>query len=277
MPPRAAAEAAQVEPIRPTLAVVPVSLATEADLEDVVRCLVSLWSTTEAVYAIVVDDASPVAGLVDQLEVATADLGYDIERLPAPVGRAAAVNAGLVVALQVGADALVCDPNLDFRWEGWLDRMRERDDGQGCPAAVVGARLLYPNGVISHAGMLFSQLRREFFNRFRFGPADLPEALRPTRCPVTHSLQLIRHETLASIGLYDETLELGYEGLDYCLRVFDAGLEVIYEPAAVAAHAGELPHQPSEADEAGSLEARRRFYARHAPVGLGAWMPEVLA
>ncbi|CAA9525856.1 MAG: hypothetical protein AVDCRST_MAG30-3369 [uncultured Solirubrobacteraceae bacterium] len=274
---RADAEVNRVEPIRPTLAVVPVSLATTSDLDDVVRCLVSLWSTTENVYAIVVDDASPDPGLVDQLEVAAAELGYDVERLVAPAGRAAAVNAGLAIAHQVGGDALVCDPNLDFRWEGWLDRMRERTDSQGRPAAVVGARLLYPNGVIAHAGMLFSQLRREFFNRFRFGPADLPEALRPTRCPVTHSLQLIRHETLASIGLYDESLDLGYEGTDYCLRAFAAGLEVIYEPAAIAAHAGEMPHQPSAESEEASLDTRRRFFAKHSPRGLGEWVPEVMA
>lgn len=266
-----------MEPVRPTLAVVPVSLAAPSELEDVVRCLVSLWSTTEAVYALVIDDASPDPGLVDQLEAATAELGYDLERLPAPVGRAAAINAGLAIALEVGSDALVCAPNLDFRWEGWLDRMRERTDGEGRPAAVVGARMLYPDGVIAHAGLLFSQLRREFFNRFRFGPADLPEALAPTRCPVSHSLQLIRHETLRTVGLYDESLTLGYEGIDYCLRTFAAGLEVIYEPQAVAALAGELPHRPAEADEAAALESRRRFYAEHPPAGLGAWMPEVLA
>lgn len=266
-----------MESPRPTLVVVPVSLATQADLDDVIRCLVSLWSTTEATYAFVVDDASPEPALVDQLEIATAELGYDVERLPSAVGRAAAVNAGLGIALEVGGDALVCDPNLDFRWEGWLDRMRERTDSGGRPAAVVGARILYPHGVIAHGGMVFSQLRREFFNRFRFGPADLPEALRPTRCPVSQSLQLIRNETLASVGLYDESLALGYEGIDYCLRAFAAGLEVVYEPAAVAAHTGELPHQPTEAAEAASVETRLRFFAKHSPRQLGEWVPEVLA
>ncbi len=265
-----------MEPIRPTLAVVPVSLATRSELDDVVRCLVSLWSTTEAVYAIAVDDCSPEPALVDQLEVATAELGYDVERLPAPVGRAAAVNAGLAIALEVGADALVCDPNLDFRWEGWLDRMRERRDSEDRPAAVVGARLVYPNGVIAHAGMLFSQLQRDFFNRFRFGPFDLPEALRPTRCPVSGSLQLIRNETLATVGLYDESLALGYEAIDYCLRAFDAGFEVIYEPGAIAAHTGELPHQPSLAVEEASLDTRRRFFAKHVPTGLVRWVPEAV-
>ena len=263
-----------MEPIRPTLAVVPVCLATPSDLEEVVRCLVSLWSTTEAVHALVVDDGSPDPALVDQLEVATAELGYDVERLPEAMGRAAAVNRGLAIALQVGGDALVCDPNLDFRWAGWLDHLRARTDGEGRPASLVGGRLVYPNGLIAHAGMLFSQLRREFFNRFRFGPAELPEALTPTRCPVSRSLQFIRNETLAEVGLYDESLALGYEGIDYCLRVFGAGLEVIYEPSSLVAHTGELAHGGDQ--DAETSDARPRFYAKHDAGGFGQWVPEAI-
>ena len=52
--------------------------------------------------------------------------------------------------------------------------------------------------------MFFSLLGREFRYRYRMGPGDLPEALVPCRCPVSGALQLIRHETLAAVGLYDE-------------------------------------------------------------------------
>ena len=119
---------------------------------------------------------------------------------------------------------------------GWLDRMRERTDTEGRPAAVVGARLLYPNGLIQHAGVFFSLLNRDWLHRYRFGPANLPEALKPTRCIVTGALQFIRWETLDQIGLYDEGYRLCFEDVDYCLRVFKAGLECIYEPSVVAMH-----------------------------------------
>jgi GT2 family glycosyltransferase len=47
---------------------------------------------------------------------------------------------------------------------------------------------------------------------------------------------LVRAGTLASVGLLDEELDDGGADLDYCLRVFDSGLECIYEPLATAVH-----------------------------------------
>ena len=114
--------------------------------------------------------------------------------------------------------------------------MVARTDTQGRPAAVVGARLLYPNGCIQHAGVFFSARTRAFWHRCQYGPADLPEALVPVLCPVTGALQLIRHETLATVGLYDEEYRMAYEDVDYCLRVFESGLQCIYEPSVCAVH-----------------------------------------
>ena len=73
-------------------------------------------------------------------------------------------------------------------------------------------------------------------HRFQYGPNDLPEALVPCRCPVTAALQLIRHETLETVGIYDEGYRMAFEDVDYCLRVFEAGLECIYEPSVRAFH-----------------------------------------
>ena len=53
---------------------------------------------------------------------------------------------------------------------------------------------------------------------------------------MTGALQLIRHATLEALGLYDESFIMGYEDVDYCLRVFAAGQECIYEPAVCAIH-----------------------------------------
>ena len=151
-------------------------------------------------------------------------------------GFSATVNAGLEFALATERDAVLVNADIEFLEPGWLERMRARTDTQGRPAAVVGARLLYPNGLIQHAGIFLSPLHRDWLHRFQYGPADLPEALTPTRCPVTAALQLIRYETLEQIGLYDETYKMCFEDLDYCLRVFEAGLECIYEPTVVATH-----------------------------------------
>jgi GT2 family glycosyltransferase len=131
---------------------------------------------------------------------------------------------------------VLVNADIEFFQHGWLDHMRARLDTRQRPAAVVGAKLLYPDGLIQHGGVYLSLLKRDWYHRFHFGPGDLPEAQIPYRCPVTAALQFIRWETLEAVGLYDEGYRLCYEDVDYCLQVFEAGLECIYEPAAVAYH-----------------------------------------
>jgi GT2 family glycosyltransferase len=216
------------------LAVVPAIVRNEVDAELLMRCLVSLWRTASAPPIVVVDAGSPAEELAAVLPAVCAEVGADLVRLEPPVTRGAAVNVGLQRALDQGVDALVVAPDVLFVDAGWLEKMRARTDGKGEPAAVTGARLLYPTGLLARAGLMFSPLHRWFDDRFRFGPADLPEAAVPAACPVSGALQLIRHACLASVGLYDEDLRAGREDVDYCLRVFAAGLECVYEPEAWA-------------------------------------------
>ena len=221
----------------PTLAIVPTYLRSEEDLDVLLRCLVSLAATAPELELLVVDDASPASELIDQLGPVLPELGGQLLRKSENSGFSATVNVGLARALEWGQDALLVNADLEFTTPGWWEAMCHRTDSHGRPAAVVGAFLTYPNGLIQHAGVQFSLLERKFIHRFRFGPAALPEAHRPIACPVTGALQLIRHATLAEVGLYDEGFRMGLEDVDYCLRVFDAGLECIYEPAARAVHA----------------------------------------
>ena len=213
---------------RGLLAIIPVHLRAEAQAELLMRCLVSLWRTAPDVQVLVVDAASPAADLAAQLPLVCAEVGADLVRHDEPLTHGAAVNTGLRRALEQGHDALVVASDVLFLDEAWLAPMREAD------GAVVGARLLYPTGLLAHAGLVFSPLHRWFDNRYRFGPADLPEAAVPAACPVSGSLQLIRHEALAAVGLYDDALRAGRADIDYCLRTFAEGLACIYEPRAWA-------------------------------------------
>jgi GT2 family glycosyltransferase len=221
---------------RAPLCVIPSYLRTPADLDLLVRCLVSLWSTAPEASVLVVDDGSPERSLLAPLAAAVDELGYELLAKDENEGFARTVNVGLQRALETGRDAVLVNADIEFTEPGWLDRMLERTDMQGRPAAVVGARLLYPNGCIQHAGVFLSLRTRRFWHRCQHAPANLPEALVPASCPVTGALQLIRHETLATVGLYDERFRLCYEDVDYCLRVFESGRECIYEPSVCAMH-----------------------------------------
>ena len=218
------------------LCVVPTYLRTPDDLDLVVRCLVSLWSTAPGASVLVVDDGSPEPALLGPLAAAVKELGYEIIAKDENEGFSRTVNVGLRYALETGRDAVLVNADIEFHEAGWLEQMLARTDTQGRPAAVVGARLLYPNGCIQHAGVFFSARTRSFWHRCQHGPGDLPEALQPMRCPVTAALMLIRHETLEAVGLYDESFRMTYEDVDYCLRVFASGRDCIYEPSVCAVH-----------------------------------------
>jgi len=215
-------------------------LRTDLDVEVVLRCLVSLRETAPQLDVLVVDDCSPACKLVDLIKIAAQELGIELHRRVANGGFSRAVNVGLQRALDEGRDALLVNADIEFRRPDWLEPMLARTDTSGRPAAVVGARLLYPNGLLQHAGVYYSTLHRGWGHRFAFGPSDLREALVPCRCPVTGALQLIRHECLDAIGIYDESFRMGWEDVDYCLRVFGSGRECIYEPAACATHAEKI-------------------------------------
>jgi GT2 family glycosyltransferase len=256
------------------LAVVPTYLRTPEDLDVLLRCLVSMAQTAPRARLLVVDDCSPAAELVDLLETAAAEVGFELLRRPVNGGFAKTVNVGLRRALTEGRDAVLVNADIEFHAAGWLEPMLARTGTDGELAAVVGARLLYPNGLLQHAGIYFSLLHRGFAHRFNLGPGDLPEALLPARCPVTGALQLIRHSCLVQIGLYDEAFHMGWEDVDYCLRVYAAGLECVYEPAACATHAESLfrsrTAKGQEDWERRSLEVLLR---KHAGADLSAFVP----
>jgi GT2 family glycosyltransferase len=263
-----------VSPSVSSLAIVPTYLREQEDLEVLLRCLVSLRVTAPELELLVVDDGSPATALVDQVALVLGELGGELHRKPENSGFAATVNVGLRRALEWGQDALLVNADLEFTTPGWWEAMRDRTDSEGRPAAVVGAFLTYPNGLIQHAGVTFSLLERKFVHRLRFGPAELPEAHRPTACPVTGALQLIRHSTLIQIGLYDEGFRMGLEDVDYCLRVFDAGLECIYEPAARAVHAESVFRGRANKKILGWHESStRHLWAKYAYADFSRWVP----
>ena len=145
-------------------------------------------------------------------------------------GFANSVNYGLRYALDNGWHCLLANADMEFPQTNWFERMLATD------GSVVGAKLLYPTGLIQHAGVYFSIVTRTFDHLHKFGPASLFAANFKRRCPVTGALQLIRNDCINDVGFYDESFRMGWEDVDYCLRVFYSGRSCIYNPEVVAIH-----------------------------------------
>lgn len=160
---------------------------------------------------------------------------FELHRKKVNSGFSQTVNVGMRLAAQEGRDVVLWNSDLVMRTE-WVERCQNTVNIDGTPAAVVGALLTYPNGLIQHAGINFSYLTRRFYERYKYGPGNLGAALRPVTIPVTGAFQYIRAQTLTDVGLYDEAFKLGYEDVDYCIRVFKAGLDCVYNPNVRAIH-----------------------------------------
>lgn len=220
------------------LAVVPVYMTMPADVGVLATMLRTLRGTAGAdIDIILIDDGSPDQKAVDAIADMASRWDFEIIRGKENEGFSRTVNIGLRRALETGADAILVNADIEFRYPGWLDSlMATQMIGREGPAWVAGALLSFPTGLIQHAGVYFSLLTRSFDHLWKYSPENLPQAHVPKVCPVTGALQLIRHECLEQVGLYDEEYRMAFEDVQYCVRVFEHGEQCVYNPLVRAWH-----------------------------------------
>ncbi len=169
---------------------------------------------------------SAVYGLAIRLVVMSGNFGY-----------AAANNAGVAAAR--GRYVVLMNSDVVPEGPGWLGpllaRLVQPDVG------AVGARLLFDDGSLQHAGLYFAaDDRGEWRNRhyFKGFPRDFVAAAAPRAVPaVTGACIAMRRQTYETLGGFSESYVIGdYEDSDLCLRLRAGGFAVIYEPEATLMH-----------------------------------------
>jgi GT2 family glycosyltransferase len=153
-------------------------------------------------------------------------------------------NRGFAAACNQGARAaagrLICHLNNDtVAQRGWLANMIARvEPGVG----IVGARLFFPDNTIQHAGVAMCPTR---FGYEGFSPYHLyahwarttPVSDQPADFEiVTGACLLTPRDLFLELEGFDEVFWNGNEDVDYCLRVRQRGLRVVYEPSATLYH-----------------------------------------
>jgi len=219
------------------LVIIPMFLSQDEDVEVTMECIRSIRKTvSDSVDILVVDDCSPMPDLVTKMGGTFDRFEVELVRKPENSGFSKTVNVGLQRALDEDRDAVLMNADMEMQTPGWVRVCQKTRDSKDRPAAVVGGLLMYPTGLIQHGGIYFSMLTRVFNHLYRYGPANLPEANRINLCPVTGAFQYIRHSTLEAVGIYDENFHMAHEDVDYCVRVFLAGLHCVYQPKVRAYH-----------------------------------------
>jgi GT2 family glycosyltransferase len=103
---------------------------------------------------------------------------------------------------------------------------------------IVGARLLYADGQLQHAGLaLLPGSVAGFWHVHRQRAGDLPDAnVARDFLALTGAALMIRRPLFARLGGFDAGFVNGWEDVDLCLRAWCAGARVRYEPRAVLEH-----------------------------------------
>jgi GT2 family glycosyltransferase len=217
------------EHARPVDVVVP----SYRDAERVAALAASIRATVPRGLArvIVADDASGP----EHLAALRAIEGIEVVAGERNEGFAANVNRGLR-ATDPARDVVVLNSDVEARpgWLACLQYAASQEDDVG----IVGARLLYPDGRIQFAGTARNRGAPQWFDhRYRFKPADWgPAVLSGPVLAVTGACMYVRRELIERIGLLDERYPMAYEDVDWCLRAWQAGLRVVYYPAACLVH-----------------------------------------
>lgn len=133
------------------LVVIPSYMTEPKDLATTVTAIESVRKTQgNGIDIQVVDDGSPAGALVDGLEAESKELRFDLHRKEENSGFSKTVNIGLQRALEEGRDAILMNADVEITTSGWLERFQATTDPKQRKAAVVGALLLFPNGLIQH-------------------------------------------------------------------------------------------------------------------------------
>ena len=215
---------------------------------DLLRpCLDSLARTTprESVKIVIVDDNSTDAETLAYLKTLPARGDLRCEVIRSTSSNDAFNYSRLVNLGTTRADTpLVLHLNNDVEAlaPGWLEDMVGWLSVPG--VGVVGAKLLYPDGTINHAGISLSRQDGLAHVLFEKEPADdlgyvfLPHTARNVAA-VTGACLLTRTDLYRRLNGFDEEqLPVAYNDVDFCLRAQQAGFRTVYSPQAVLRHVG---------------------------------------
>lgn len=216
---------------------VAVLVPTRNRVELLSACLDSLRSTSYRNYEVVV---------VDNESDDPATLHY-LERCPETVLRIDTQGrfdfAQLLNRAVAAVDAeyiLFLNNDTEVVHGRWLAQMVGYLGRAGVGA--VGARLLFPDRTIQHAGVIHGLAHGLAGHAFAGLPEDdsgyLSYAALPRNCSaVTGACLLTRREVFLELGGFDEArFPVSYNDVDFCYRLVDAGHRIVYCPDAELIH-----------------------------------------
>jgi GT2 family glycosyltransferase len=201
-------------------------------------CVRSIRSLTiyENYEILIVDNGSVEAATEQLFAELSADPVIRILPRPGPFNFSRLNNSAVREA--TGSIIGLVNNDIEVTHGEWLGEMvaLAAPPQTGC----VGAKLLYPDSRIQHAGVVLG-LRGIAGHAYRFAPSDEPGYQGRLRLAhevsaVTAACLLVRRDVYDQVGGLDESLTVAFNDVDFCLRVAAAGYLNLWTPFAELIH-----------------------------------------
>lgn len=164
-----------------------------------------------------------------------------LESLPSRVKRIRnPTNLGFAKACNQGAEAasgryLIFLNNDTAPHPGWAEALLE-PLGRFPDVGIVGPKLLYPDGTIQQAGVVFSNSKFPY-HLYAGCPGNLPGANKERFFQaVTAACFLVSRSDYFAVGGLDERYVNGMEDMHFCLATLQRGKKILYNPASRVTH-----------------------------------------
>lgn len=204
------------------------------------RCIESIYTLTpKCNYEVIVVNNNSTDGTELQLvEFSKKYANLHVIHNPVNQGFAKANNQGFEVSKGKYIVLLNNDTEVTEDWLDPLIEILESDPEVG----AVGAKLLYPDGTIQHAGVVLvdnrkigDPLRGEHI--YSKEQSDYSEANEPRYYQaLTAACLMMRRELFSKLGGLDEDFWNGYEDIDLCFRIQEKGFKLVYTNKSTVIH-----------------------------------------
>ena len=228
-----------VYPVPTPEPLVSVIIPTRNHAEMLARTTDGLLGRTDypSLEVLIVDNGSDEPAALALLETLSRDRRVRVLRSPGPFNYSALNNEAVRQA--TGELLLLLNNDIDVIEPDWLRELVSHAIRPGIGA--VGAKLLYPNGLIQHAGITGGVLGvagHQYLNKPR-GDRGYAGHLKLTRnvMAVTGAcLMLSRSSYLEAGGLNEAALPVAFNDVDLCLRLMEKGYRNLWTPYAELHH-----------------------------------------
>ena len=252
------------------LSVITVSYNTRDLLRGCLDSVISTLGSRLEYELLVVDNAS-----TDDSVAMVRDCFPQVRLFDNLENRGFAAGSNQAIAESSGRYVILLNPDTVVR-EGALDGMMRLLEGRS-DIGVVGPKLLFPDGSFQHSAFSFPSLAMIFLDFFPLHhrlsnsrvngryPRRLYEMGEPF--PIDHPLGaalMVRRQVIDEVGLLDENFFMYCEEIDWCMRIKNAGWQIVCWPQAEIVHyVGQSTAQFRDEMHVALHKSRRRLYEKH--------------